>query len=195
MRFGLVGTGPWARMTHGPGLVHAEGIELIGVWGRNAENAERLARELDAAPYPDYTAMLDDVDAVAFSVPPHRAGCYGDTRPPMPESICFWTNRSPPTSDAAQSTPHSRRSQQHHHIHVLLAEPVRRHHQGMAGSHPPNRRVAWRLDAMVQRTSRAEQPVRSLTMAPSTRSPVGTPAHTHCPHSVRRSAPSTRSPQ
>ena len=36
MRFGLVGTGPWARRTHGPGLKAASGVELVGVWGRHA---------------------------------------------------------------------------------------------------------------------------------------------------------------
>ena len=70
MKFGLVGTGPWARMTHGPGLVNAEGVELVGVWGRNAHDTAQLAAELGAEAYSDYPAMLEDVDAVAFAVPP-----------------------------------------------------------------------------------------------------------------------------
>jgi predicted dehydrogenase len=70
MRFGLVGTGPWARMTHGPGLIASTGIELAGVWGRSTQDAERLASELGAIPNRDYSAMLDDVEAVAFAVPP-----------------------------------------------------------------------------------------------------------------------------
>ena len=70
MRFGLVGTGPWAQMAHGPGLVQAEGIELVGVWGRRPEEAGRLAAALDTTAYDDYTALLGDVDAVAFAVPP-----------------------------------------------------------------------------------------------------------------------------
>ena len=32
MRFGLVGTGPWAHLTHGPGLVEASDADLVGVW-------------------------------------------------------------------------------------------------------------------------------------------------------------------
>jgi predicted dehydrogenase len=70
VRFGLVGTGPWAAMAHGPGLLAADGVELVGVWGRSAEKARDLARELGVAAYDDYDGLLDDVDAVAFAVPP-----------------------------------------------------------------------------------------------------------------------------
>ncbi len=35
MRFGLVGTGPWARMATGPGLAAAGEVDLVGVWGRS----------------------------------------------------------------------------------------------------------------------------------------------------------------
>jgi predicted dehydrogenase len=70
MRFGLVGTGPWARMTHGPGLAAADGIDLVGVWGRDLAKATDLAATLEVSPYDDYDALLADVDAVAFSVPP-----------------------------------------------------------------------------------------------------------------------------
>jgi predicted dehydrogenase len=70
MRFGLIGTGPWASMAHGPGLVAVEEVELVGVWGRHAERAGRLAQQLGSTAYDDYAALLRDVDAVAFSVPP-----------------------------------------------------------------------------------------------------------------------------
>lgn len=70
MKVGLVGTGPWARMAHGPGLVQADGVELVGVWGRRPEEAGRFASALDATAYDDYAVMLGDVDAVAFAVPP-----------------------------------------------------------------------------------------------------------------------------
>jgi predicted dehydrogenase len=70
MRFGLVGTGPWAAMAHGPGLVSLEGVELVGVWGRHLDRALPLAQQLGARAYDDYAALLRDVDAVAFSVPP-----------------------------------------------------------------------------------------------------------------------------
>jgi len=70
MRFGLVGTGPWAQMAHGPGLVAAEGVELAGIWGRSPGRAEPLAQSLGVTAYDDYAALLADVDAVAFAVPP-----------------------------------------------------------------------------------------------------------------------------
>jgi predicted dehydrogenase len=70
VRFGLVGTGPWAEMAHGPGLVAAEGVELVGVWGRSRERASMLSQGLGVAAYEDVEALLADVDAVAFAVPP-----------------------------------------------------------------------------------------------------------------------------
>ncbi len=70
MRFGLVGTGPWASMAHGPGLLAADGVELVGVWGRHGARAHALADRLGVEGYDDYGALLDAVDAVAFAVPP-----------------------------------------------------------------------------------------------------------------------------
>jgi predicted dehydrogenase len=70
MRFGLVGTGPWARFAHGPGLLAAEPVELVGVWGRNPAKTTALAGDLGVSAYDDYAALLADVDAVAFAVPP-----------------------------------------------------------------------------------------------------------------------------
>jgi predicted dehydrogenase len=70
VRFGLVGTGPWAGMAHGPGLLAAEGVELVGVWGRSPERARILANGLGVSAYDDFEALLEDVDAVAFAVPP-----------------------------------------------------------------------------------------------------------------------------
>ncbi len=70
MRFGLVGTGFWARTTHAPALVSAEHATLVGVWGRDPARARALADDVNAVAYTDYDQMLADVDAVAFSVPP-----------------------------------------------------------------------------------------------------------------------------
>ncbi|MGD9961012.1 Gfo/Idh/MocA family protein [Nocardioides sp.] len=70
MRFGLVGTGPWAEIAHGPGLNAAEGVDFVGLWGRNSEKAEALAARLGVQAYGDYAALLEDVEAVAFAVPP-----------------------------------------------------------------------------------------------------------------------------
>jgi predicted dehydrogenase len=65
----MVGTGPWATMTVGPGLKLA-GVDFVGVWGRDPSKTSLLATELEVRAYDDYAAMLSEVDAVAFSVPP-----------------------------------------------------------------------------------------------------------------------------
>jgi predicted dehydrogenase len=70
LRFGLAGTGYWARTVHGPALAAAPDIELTGVWGRNPAAAADLAGPLGAAAYSDFDSLLADVDAVAFSLPP-----------------------------------------------------------------------------------------------------------------------------
>jgi predicted dehydrogenase len=70
MRFGLVGTGPWAAMAHGPGLVTVDEVEFVGVWGRHLDRALPLAQQLGVRAYDDYAALLRDVEAVAFTVPP-----------------------------------------------------------------------------------------------------------------------------
>jgi predicted dehydrogenase len=70
LRFGLVGTGYWARVTHAPALATTDGIELAAVWGRDAQKAARLAADHGAAACADFAEFLGSVDAVAFSVPP-----------------------------------------------------------------------------------------------------------------------------
>lgn len=71
MRFGLVGTGHWARVTHAPAIAATAGAELVGVWGLRPEAVRHIADEHGARAYEDFDALLGDVDAVAFSVPPH----------------------------------------------------------------------------------------------------------------------------
>jgi predicted dehydrogenase len=71
MRFGLVGTGFWARITHAPALASTPGSTLSAVWGRDGRSAQSLAAEYGAAAFTDVGAFLDAVDAVAFAVPPH----------------------------------------------------------------------------------------------------------------------------
>lgn len=71
MRFGLVGTAYWARVTHAAAIAATPGAELAGVWGRRPEAVRALADEHAARAYDDFDALLRDVDAVVFSVPPH----------------------------------------------------------------------------------------------------------------------------
>jgi predicted dehydrogenase len=70
LRFGLVGTGHWARVTHAPALASTEGIEFAAVWGRNPEAAAELAAGYDAEPHRDLATFLARLDGVAFAVPP-----------------------------------------------------------------------------------------------------------------------------
>ena len=55
VRFGLVGTGYWAREVHAVGLEAHPDVDFVGMWGRDS----------------DYEARFAEVDAVAFAVPPH----------------------------------------------------------------------------------------------------------------------------
>jgi predicted dehydrogenase len=70
MRFGLVGTGYWARITHAPALASTDGVEFAAVWGRDPAAAADLAAAYGVPAHHDFEAFLAGVDAVAFSVPP-----------------------------------------------------------------------------------------------------------------------------
>jgi predicted dehydrogenase len=70
LRFGLVGTGYWARIAHAPALASTEGIELAAVWGRNPQAASALAASYQAEAHEEIEAFLAAVDGVAFAVPP-----------------------------------------------------------------------------------------------------------------------------
>jgi predicted dehydrogenase len=70
LRFGLVGTGYWARIAHAPVLASTEGIEFAAVWGRNPAAAAELAAGYGARAHDDIGTFLADVDGVAFAVPP-----------------------------------------------------------------------------------------------------------------------------
>jgi predicted dehydrogenase len=70
MRFGLAGTGYWARTTHAPALAAADDVEFTAVWGRNPQAAAGLAADCQVAAYDDIAEFLAAVDAVSFAVPP-----------------------------------------------------------------------------------------------------------------------------
>jgi predicted dehydrogenase len=70
MRFGLIGTGYWARTLHGPGVRAHPDATLAGVWGRDPAKAGVVAAELGSHHYPELDTMLRDVDAVSIAVPP-----------------------------------------------------------------------------------------------------------------------------
>jgi predicted dehydrogenase len=70
LRFGLVGTGYWARLVHAAALGSTDGVEFAAVWGRNFEAASALAHGYGAKAHRDFAEFLSAVDAVAFAVPP-----------------------------------------------------------------------------------------------------------------------------
>jgi predicted dehydrogenase len=70
LRFGLVGTGYWARIVHAPALASTEGIELSAIWGRDPAAAQVLAAQHGATALADFDEFLSRVDAVGFAVPP-----------------------------------------------------------------------------------------------------------------------------
>jgi predicted dehydrogenase len=70
LRFGLVGTGYWARETHAAGIAAAPGATLAAVWGRDHEAAAGVAAPYASVVHDDFDAFLAEVDAVSFAVPP-----------------------------------------------------------------------------------------------------------------------------
>ncbi len=70
MRFGVLGTGLWAREVHAAALAEHPSAELVGVWGRDLAKAKAVGAEFDVPGYADVDALLADVDAVAVALPP-----------------------------------------------------------------------------------------------------------------------------
>ncbi|MGB9378054.1 MAG: Gfo/Idh/MocA family oxidoreductase [Mycobacteriales bacterium] len=70
LRFGLFGTGDWARDLHATALAAEPAAELVGVWGRNPAKAAALADRFGIAAYDDVDALLGDVDAISVALPP-----------------------------------------------------------------------------------------------------------------------------
>jgi predicted dehydrogenase len=57
-------------MVHAPILANHADTELVGVWARRAEAAQKLAAKHNATAFADYGALLDACEAIAFCVPP-----------------------------------------------------------------------------------------------------------------------------
>jgi len=70
MRFGLLGTGAWARDVHAAALVTEPMAELTGVWGRNPGRTQAIADAWGVPAYAEVDQLLADVEAVAMAVPP-----------------------------------------------------------------------------------------------------------------------------
>jgi predicted dehydrogenase len=70
MRFGVLGTSFWAREIHAASLAEHPNAELVGVWGRDRAKAEAVGAQYEVPGYDDLDALLEQVDAVSFSLPP-----------------------------------------------------------------------------------------------------------------------------
>ena len=70
LRFGLIGTGIWARHVHGPAAADSEVVRFTGVFGRNAATANEVAGRHGITAYADLARFLDNVDIVGIAVPP-----------------------------------------------------------------------------------------------------------------------------
>lgn len=70
MRFGVLGTGHWARTVHAAALAAHPTAELVGVWGRDLAKAKALGAEFEVPGFGDVAELLDQVDAVAIALPP-----------------------------------------------------------------------------------------------------------------------------
>ena len=70
MRFAVLGTGYWAREIHAASLATHPDAELVGIWGRDPAKAQAAGAQFDVPGYTDLDALLDQVDAVSFSLPP-----------------------------------------------------------------------------------------------------------------------------
>jgi predicted dehydrogenase len=70
MRFGLLGTGFWAKEVHATTLAGHPSAEFVGVWGRDLAKAKAAGAQFDVPGTTDLDALLADVDAVSIAVPP-----------------------------------------------------------------------------------------------------------------------------
>jgi predicted dehydrogenase len=70
MRFGVLGTGFWAKEVHAAALAAHPDAELAGIWGRDVAKAKGVGAEFDVPGYGDVDALLAEVDAVAIALPP-----------------------------------------------------------------------------------------------------------------------------
>lgn len=70
LRFGVVGTGYWAREAHLPGLIATPEAKVVGIWGRTPAMVQEIAIRYGVTRFDSFDRLLDAVDAVTMAVPP-----------------------------------------------------------------------------------------------------------------------------
>lgn len=69
LRVGVVGAGWWAETVHLP-AAQAATVELVGVFGRDADRTASVARQAGCIAFTSFESLLDTVDIVDFALPP-----------------------------------------------------------------------------------------------------------------------------
>lgn len=69
-RFGLIGTGIWARDIHAPAAAASEAVQFTSVLGRNQQLTSALADAHGVMAYADLATFLESVDMVGIALPP-----------------------------------------------------------------------------------------------------------------------------
>jgi predicted dehydrogenase len=70
LRVAVAGIGAWSRRTHLPALAAHDGVELIGVWGRDTERSGQLAAEFGIASFDSFEELVQRVDVVDLALAP-----------------------------------------------------------------------------------------------------------------------------
>src|SRR3954449_8049753 len=89
MRFGVLGTGFWAKEIHAASLAAHPDAELVGVWGRDVAKSKAVGAEFDVPGFGDVDELLSRVDAVSIALPP-------DVQAPLAEGAAAAGRPGPP---------------------------------------------------------------------------------------------------
>jgi predicted dehydrogenase len=70
LRFGVVGTGYWARQVHIPAAIASDRVELVGVFGRDEARLSETCATSGAEPFTCFDELVEQVDAIGFAIAP-----------------------------------------------------------------------------------------------------------------------------
>lgn len=70
MKWALVGNGVWAKKIHAPGLSEYEGIDFIGIWGRDKGRSAVLSERFGVKSFDSFEELLESADGISFAIAP-----------------------------------------------------------------------------------------------------------------------------